>query len=160
VTFVVTLAGCLGGSPTITGRILDDRIELDASAAPGNAWLSLANQGSRPCRLILLDTLDAADAGLDPRHLLVADGRLVIRTTDPRAPGIHVSEELYAEVEGQTLPLLTDNDRPALIIPPGVTARVQLALIGTPRPGAVRIPVCDDVGDYERGRYAILTFAS
>ena len=162
---ILLIVGCLAAvacapaTSSVGGRIFDDRIELDAAAAPANGWLNLANLGSRACRLMVLDTLDAADASVDPSALQVADGHVVVRTTDSSAPGIHAAEELYAEVGGQVLPLQDIQVRPAVVIEPGVTARVQLALSGTPRNGAVRILVCDNPGDYEAGRYAVLRYA-
>jgi hypothetical protein len=152
------MAACSVASPSVDGRIYDDRIEVDDQTVPGNAWLSLTNLGSRPCRLVLLDTLDERDANVDPRRLPVAAGRVVVRTTDPSAPGIQVSEELYAEVDGRAVAADTSEGFPAVMIEPGVTARVQLALIGTPRNGAVRVLVCHDPGDYDLGRYAVIPF--
>jgi hypothetical protein len=166
------IACAIGQGPTIAGRILDDRIEVATTRIPASVWLELENAGTLPCRLMVLDTLDPADAAWDPHALPIENGQVLIDTGSPVIEGrIHAEPDIHVEVDGQPLPVVEPGPivvdgiepapavRPGQVIAPGVTARVQLALIGEPREGAVRILVCDDPGDYERGRYAVLDFA-
>jgi len=157
----VIVAACATG-PTVGGTVFDDRIELEVDSAPTMVWVVLRNGGSRPCSLIVVDLFDL-DAARDPHRLPVRDGRVVTWTSLVPEPGdaaVPAAAELYAEVDGKPLPLSpdpTDPDPPGrVVLEPGIEARIQLAVVGDPAPGAVHVLVCDDSGDYERGRYAVL----
>lgn len=162
---IAASAGCDFGSEVqaIQGRILDDRVVLDRPSGPPIVWLELDNAGSRPCRLIVATTAFEGDAVFDPRQLPVRDGR--VRTTEdttgePTPDEIH-AEAPYAEIDGQ--PIEPDPGPPSgVVVEPGTRIRVQLALsLGfgdRPPAGAARILICDDPGDYEAGRYAVLGF--
>ena len=163
-TAVLVVAVGLGCSsaPTIVGTIFDDRIELAATSVPKEAWVQLVNAGSRPCSLIIVQLLDTAER-FDPHRLPVRDGRVVTWTALVREPGdeaVPAAAELYAEVGGQALPLvsLPGDEDPAgrVVLDPGVQARVQLAIVGELPPGAAHVLVCDDPGEYQRGRYAVV----
>ena len=145
----------------IGGRILDDRIELESTSGPAIVWIELENAGSLPCGLIAASTAFEGDSAFDPYHLPVRDGR--VRTTDDEsgesAPDEIDSLGLYAEIDGR--PVEPDPRLPlGVVVEPGTRVKIQLALslgFNARLPdGAAWILICNDPGDYEAGRFAVL----
>lgn len=134
---LVVAAGCLGGSTTVTGEIKDDGIALATDHAGSNVKFHLTNVGTVPCDLIVVVGTIAPDA------LPLKDGQVVI--DDSGAPGT-----VAFPYGGGTTGYLHR-------IQPGDTFETEVALEGPPKTNE-RIVLCNGVGEYEAGRYALLRF--
>lgn len=134
---LVLAAGCLGGSTTVTGEIKDNGITLATDHAGSSVNFRLTNVGTVPCDLIVVVGTIAPDA------LPVKDGQVVI--DDSGAPGT-----VAFPYGGGTTGYLHR-------VQPGETYDTEVALEGPPKTNE-RIVLCNGVGDYEQGRYALLRF--
>ena len=94
----------------------------------------LRSTGTRPCDLIVAQTSFPMDA------LPVRDGKVVI-TEDGSTPSVAA---------------ITGGEWPGEVAPGAVFA-FELGMEGTPKTDE-RIVLCNGVGDYDRGRYAVLLF--
>jgi hypothetical protein len=134
------VGGCIGGSTGMKGEIRDDGIALAADHAGSNVRFELHNAGAKSCDLVVALTTLAVDA------LPVVDKRVAITNGD--GPGI-------------VRPITTYEEAPPYIlkhIGPGETFSGEVALEGAPKDGSQRVLFCNDLGDYQLGRYAILRF--
>jgi hypothetical protein len=145
------LAGCIGAEATITGEIRDDSIVLVQASGPQSVWVELSNVGTQPCDLVVIRTELAPDA-------LPLEGERVILSVSGSPEDEAYPMDAYVEIDGQPAGV-EDPVRAGrqAIVEPGKTARVQLALTGTPD-REERVIVCNGPGDYEVGRYAVLRF--
>jgi hypothetical protein len=127
------LAAC-GPQGPIAGEIRDDAITLAVDHAGQSVILELRNTGSRPCDLIVSLTSLPMDA------LPVEAGQVVItRDGSPNKVRPMDGGEFQVPLEA------------------GGVRRFELALEGTPATDN-RVVLCNAAGDYESGRYAVLTF--
>lgn len=144
-TAVVLLAacllvqGCIGSAVTVKGEIRDDGITLERGDAPAQVRYELRNVGQLPCVLV------AGYTSLSPDALPVRDGRVVL--TEDGGPDAVVPDLTYERPPDYTLGRVA----------PGATGSFEVALTGPPATGE-RVIFCNAVGDYERGRYALLAF--
>jgi hypothetical protein len=130
---------CVGSAVTVRGEVRDDGVRLERSAAPAQVRYQLRNVGQLPCDLVVAYT------ALSPDALPVSDGRVVL-TADGGPTAV--------------APDLTYESPPDYVlgrIGAGATASWEVALVGAPASGE-RIIFCNAVGDYTRGRYALLRF--
>ncbi len=147
ITALILLAGCGAlAEEEVTGEIRDDAIDLEVDTSHHSIWLELTNAGTIPCELsvVLTDT---------PHGMPVVDGRADLGSaTDPEAERYPMLG--YTEIDGVVV--ASEGDL-TVTVPPGSVARMQLALIGNPDQGE-RVILCNNPGDYEAGRYAVLRF--
>ena len=139
VATLVLLAGCIGGTSTVKGEIRDDGIALATDHASSNVRFELHNSGTAPCDLVVALTSLPKDA------LPVKDGQVVIVESD--SPGV-------------VRPITTYENAPSYVlahIAPGADLQVEIALEGAPKTDD-RVLLCNGVGDYQHGRYAVLRF--
>ena len=136
---LVLAAGCIGGSSAIKGEIKDDGITLETDHGGSNVKFELHNSGTTACDLVIALT------SLPMNALPVKDGRVDI--VDGAGPGIVRPIGTYA------------NEPPWVIghVEPGADLRMEIALEGAPKTDD-RILLCNGVGDYQHGRYAVLRF--
>ncbi|MGI8791993.1 MAG: hypothetical protein ACR2H3_02260 [Acidimicrobiales bacterium] len=147
ITALILLAGC-GAlvEEDVTGEIRDDAIDLEVDTSHHSIWLELTNAGTIPCELGVVLT----DA---PHGMPVVDGRADLGSaTDPEAERYPMLA--YTEIDGVVVP---SEGNLTVTVPPGSVARLQLGFIGIPDRGEMVI-LCNDPGDYEAGRYAVLRF--
>jgi hypothetical protein len=139
VAALVVAAGCIGGSSAIKGDIRDDGITLAADHAGSNVRFELHNSGTTACDLAIALTSLPMDA------LPVKDGRVVI--VDGESPGIVRPITTYESAPPYTLGR----------VEAGADFRAEIALEGAPKTDD-RVLLCNGVGDYQHGRYAVLRF--
>ena len=136
---LVLLGACLGGAVTVSGDIKDDGIALATQRAGANVQIELRNIGTKPCDLVVALT------SLTVAALPLKDGQVVI--VDGDGPGI-------------VRPITTYEYAPTFIlgrIEPGAVFHAEVALEGAPKTDD-RVILCNGVGDYQHGRYAVLRF--
>lgn len=97
--------------------------------------LTIVNVGQVPCELVVF-IIDDVNGPVDPVALPVRDGRVDFESTD-------FFEMEAAEGVEAGVP----------VIQPGEERSLTFGFQG--RPMVTRVVLCDGVGDYERGRYAI-----
>jgi hypothetical protein len=134
------VGGCIGGSTGMKGEIRDDGITLAADHAGSAVRFELHNAGAKSCDLVVALTTLAANA------LPVADRQVVITNSDGT---------------GIVQPITTYEETPPYVlkhIEPGATYSGEVALEGAPKDGSERVLFCNNLGDYQAGRYAILRF--
>jgi hypothetical protein len=132
-------------APTVAGEITDEAITLDQPTAPATVWLELTNAGDERCELVIVLPTESVE------NLRTEDARVQIDldpTTDEPYP-----MEAYVEVNGE--PIAQQDFIVALR--PGDSVRMQLALEGTPENGE-RVILCNGPGDYQAGRWVMLSF--
>jgi hypothetical protein len=144
-----SLASC-GSAPTLKGEIQDDAVVLPADSASHDLWLELRNTGTKPCELLAILTT------LPPDRLPTQGGRIELGDGTASPPDDTVSNDAYVEVDGRQEGSEAGEGRPT-VVAPGQTARMQLAQTGIPDVGE-RVIACMGIGDYERGRYAVLRY--
>lgn len=145
----LALAAC-ASEPTIVGQITDSAINLEQQTAPQSVWLELTNVGSAECELLAVRT------ELPPDSLQVEEGRIVVGSSGLDGPASAMAA--YVEIDGQ--PAGGEGVGAGgshAVVQPGETARIQLALTGTPE-RAERVILCNGPGDYGSGRYVVLRF--
>lgn len=131
--------GCIGSAVTVKGEIRDDGMTLERTAAPAQVRYELRNVGRLPCDFVVAYT------SLSPDSLPVRGGRVVL--TDAGGPDAVMPDVTYERPPEYTLGR----------IDAGGTGSWEVALEGAPATGE-RIIFCNGVGDYQRGRYALLRF--
>jgi hypothetical protein len=124
----------------ITGEIKDDTITLAVDHAGQSVWLELRNVGTKPCDIF--PGLTSLPVGALPTNA----GRVVI---DPSNTGPIVPMDVGITLNGELVMVGT--------IRPNDVALIQLGLDGTPKTEE-RVILCNGVGDYALGRYAVLRF--
>jgi len=124
----------------ITGEIKDDTITLAVDHAGQSVWLELRNVGTKPCDIF--PGLTSLPVGALPTKA----GRVVI---DPSHTGPIVPMDVGITLNGELAMVGT--------IRPNDVALMQLGLDGTPKTEE-RVILCNGVGDYALGRYAVLRF--
>jgi len=140
----------------IVGEIDDDAVRLAQQSGPQSVRLELTNVGQDPCALVVVTTPSPPD------DLPIADGRVALDFgSDPNgAYPMQAGVEINGERVGRGEPAddeLEEFEAAHAVVQPGDIARVQLALIGTPERDE-RVIICNDPGDYQAGRYAVLLF--
>lgn len=134
------IGGCIGGSTGMKGEIRDDGVTLAADHAGAAVRFELHNAGTKSCDLVVALTTLAADA------LPVVDRQVVITNSDGT---------------GIVRPITTYEEAPPYVlkhIEPGETFSGEVALEGAPKDGSERVLFCNNLGDYQLGRYAVLRF--
>ena len=130
---------CIGGATSLKGDIKDDGITLATDHAGSNVRFELHNVGTKPCDLVVALT------SLSMNALPVKDGQVVI--TDGDGPGIVRPITTYENAPPYTLGR----------VEPGAVFQAEVALEGAPKTED-RVLLCNGVGDYQHGRYAVLRF--
>jgi hypothetical protein len=110
------------------------------------------------------DRADRADrAELVARTALLAE--LVVGLTTLAVDALPVVDKRVAITNGDgpgiVRPITTYEETPPYIpkhIGPGETFSSEVALEGAPKDGSERVLFCNNLGDYQLGRYAILRF--
>ena len=139
VATLMLVAACLGAATSITGEIKDDGITLATDHAGSSVRFELHNVSTTPCDLVVALTSLPIDA------LPVKDGHVVI--DDSGAPGT-------------VRPITTYESAPTFTlgrVEAGAVFQSEVALEGTPKTED-RVILCNGVGDYQHGRYAVLRF--
>jgi hypothetical protein len=130
------LAGCLGSTTkVVSGEIKDDGISLATNHAGPSVRFSLTNAGSVPCHLAVV-------IAPVPTALPVVNGQVAV--------------DASGAANGVRPPLGGDSAFFAWV-QPGERYELEVALEGAPRSGE-RVILCNEPGDYEHGRYAVLRF--
>jgi hypothetical protein len=147
---LLAACGSIGSEPTIGGEIDDAEIRLERSSGPPSVWLELENVGAAPCALVPML------AAMPPDALPVGNGRVVMGTSGD--PAIPYPLEAYVELNGEPVQRgdgeMTDEGW-VTVVEPGDVVRLQLAFTGVSEVGE-RLVLCNGVGDYEAGRFAVL----
>jgi hypothetical protein len=146
------LLGACGGAqsePTIGGEIDDDEIRVERGSGPPIIWLELENVGTQPCAFVPLL------ASMPTESLPVSDGEVIIDMSGD--PNIPYPMEAHVELNGEPAGGLTSDEDWTTVVNPGDTIRLQLALKGAPDEEE-RVVICNELGGYEAGRYAVIAF--
>lgn len=129
------IASCASQRTAVAAEIHDDQVRLVPPTGSERVALTVVNVGQLPCELVVFIT-DDVNGPVDPVALPVRDGRVDFEGTDFFE--IEAAEGVEAGVP---------------VIQPGEERLLTLGLQGTPV--VTRVVLCNGVGDYERGRYAI-----
>jgi hypothetical protein len=135
-------AASIASTRSITGEIEDDAIILSSPIGAPVFQLELRNVGTKPCELQLGLTSMPMDA------LPVKNGRVLIDAGGQ--PGVIWPEDGGA-IGG------SPDDYTVAHIKPGGSFKREVAMERAPKTDD-RIILCNGVGDYEAGRYAVLRF--
>src|SRR5262245_44916482 len=130
------LAGCTWSmARSVTGEIRDDAIVLATDHAGSNVRFSLQNVGSTPCHLAVVL------APMPPDQLPVENGQVAVDPSGagPVRPPLGGDSAFYSWVR------------------PGDRYELEIALEGAPKVEE-RVVLCNEPGDYQHGRYAVLRF--
>jgi len=136
VLLVPLLTGsCATSRTAVAVEIHDDQLRLVPPTGSEEVVLTVVNVERQPCELVVF-IIDAVNGPVDPAALPIRDGRVDFESSD-------FSEIEAAEgVEAGGPP-----------IQPGEERSLTLGFQGTPT--VTRVVLCNGVGDYERGRYAV-----
>ena len=137
VATLVLVAGC--GASAIKGEITDSGIALSVDHGGPVAQFELHNAGTLPCDVAIALT------ALPVAALPIVDGRVAIVNGD--GPDLVRPITTYEAAPPYTLGR----------IEPGAVFRIEIALEGTPK-SEDRVLLCNGIGDYALGRYAVLRF--
>lgn len=126
---------CAAQKTAVRVEIHDDDIRLEPATGTEDVALTVVNLGNRPCDLVVFIT-DDVNGPVDPNVLPVRDGRVDFESTD------------FHEIEAAEG---VESGGPA--VEPGEQRMLTLGFQGAPI--VTRVVLCNGVGDYDRGRYAV-----
>jgi len=126
---------CAAPKTAVRVDIHDDDIRLEPATGSEDVALTVVNLGNRPCDLVVFIT-DDVNGPVDPDALPVREGRVDFERTD------------FHEIEAAEG---VESGGPA--VEPGEQRQLTLGFQGAPI--VTRVLLCNGIGDYERGRYAI-----
>lgn len=126
---------CASPRTAVSVEIHDDEVRLVPPTGSEEVALTIVNAGQQPCELVVFIT-DDVNGPVDPDALPVRDGRVDFESSD------------FSEIEAAEG---VEAGGPA--IEPGEQRSLTLGFQGTPV--VTRVVLCNGLGDYERGRYAV-----